>query len=41
MKEDEARYVARMGDTSTVWAQALAAAVILFSVPTNVYKELH
>jgi hypothetical protein len=36
MKEDEAKYVARMGDTSTVWAQTLAAAIMLFWVLTNV-----
>lgn len=41
MEEDEAKYVARMGDTITVWAQTLAAAIILFSALTNVYKELH
>jgi hypothetical protein len=41
MEEDEAKYVARMGDTSTVWAQPMAAAIILFSVLTNVYKELY
>jgi len=41
MKEDEAKYVARMGETGTVWAQTLAAAIILFSVLTNVCKELH
>jgi len=41
MKEDEAKYVARMGETGTVWAQTLAAAIILFSVLTNVCKEFH
>ena len=31
MKEDEAKYVERMGDTSTVWAHTLATAIIFLS----------
>jgi hypothetical protein len=41
MTENETKYVARMGDTSTVWTQTLAAAITLFPVLTNVYKELN
>jgi hypothetical protein len=41
MKEDKTKYVARMGDTSTVWGQTMAAAITLFSVLTNLCKELH
>jgi hypothetical protein len=41
MKEDETKYVARMGDTITVWAQTMASAIILFSVLTHLYIELH
>jgi hypothetical protein len=36
MKEDEAKCVARMGDTSTVGAQTTVAAIVMFLFLTNV-----